>query len=227
MALFARELRYVAYDMDLYLYFLTLVGLFRKKTATAPIRLVLVRYVHNVQDPELSTCEMARIASKEAEEKVMRRWPSNEKEIIGRFSGSEYVWEKAPLRMLQSVVGGWYESVPWMKVSMPKRWRKRRTGRTGIVVRTENVRSITEARKLKEIAELKEKCSRLWRRRRALNIFNAQLKRYAVSPLNQEEYARLGKCLDRLRGRIRHVATARMVIESRFLRPFSKTLSPV
>ncbi|MDO8231614.1 MAG: hypothetical protein Q7T37_00170 [bacterium] len=213
MALFAHELRYVAYDMGLYFYFLSLVGLSHQKGAL-PIKFLLVRHLVSVEDSEQSEFKMMSLGSKNPEAVAKHFWPANEEDVERQVLQYDSRWEESTPRISDAGIDGWYSSPPWVKVSMPKQWRRKRS-KTAVTIE----HSETEIRKLEEIQVLKYQRAALWRRRRILKGYNAKERRYMVLPLNLDEYERLGTRIDRINGKILRVATMKRSIDAKFLKP--------
>lgn len=231
MALFARELRWVAYQTDSCRCFVSLVGLSKRKGRNC-IKFLLCQYVLYLDFSREDTFKMMLIEGKDLKSvddvnaNICVLWPESEEDVGKIVASQDARWVDAIPQLYDVVVGRWYGASLWGKVSMPRKWR----GKSSITLGRDEKRarkglarifrlSQKEKRKLADIRALKEIRSMLWRRRRALKIYNVELRDHAVSPLNQKEYDRHSKSIERINQEISWIATKKTKIDSKFLVP--------
>ncbi len=239
MAHFARALHSVAHETDSYLYFMSLVGLSNRKGRCC-FRFFLCRYVQYLHFSEEDTFCMMPVLKEDMKEVfnydmqgVLKSeidakasfgalWPLYEHEVEKAVLLSDGRWVDALPQLYDVVVSRWYEDCRCVKVSVPRKWRRKSSKTIGEIEKnTERGKktrlrfSSKEELKIARIRELKERRSVLWRRRRALKIYNTEQRRYAVSPLNQVEYDRHGKRIERINRKIATVAREKSMIDLR------------
>jgi len=165
MALFARELRYAAYDMGDYLYFIALVMLAKRKGSKKPVKLVLYRHMLRRDDPERNSSKMIRIPLDDVDACVEVCWPKNYEEVRQEVEYGDSRWKRTTRWLCPLVVDGWYEPHlrnTWVKVSEPK--HRKTQPLSDFEARAKQKR----IKKAKHLLELNVKRNLLWKKRQSL-----------------------------------------------------------